>query len=127
MVSDRRGPANQEVEMSRYALKKGVTYDTDQDQSEDQIVITFDMVKDVSHRLAENFGCFYLYAFDNAGRPLKIMHSDSEMERMALERLIESDFTANDDYDLLDEDAVEGEGGDPFDADDDSPDEGSDE
>lgn len=105
--------------MSRYALKKGVTYDTDQASGESQVLLTFDMIRDVAGRLSEIFGCFCLYAYDNAGRPVKIFNNESEMERMALERLVETDFAKNDDFEILDEDGMyEEEGGDSSDEDD---------
>jgi hypothetical protein len=108
--------------MSRYALKKGVTYDTDNQSSETPVIVPFDMVKDVASRLSEIFGCFCLYAYDNAGRPMKIYNTDSEMERMALERLVETDFSHDDDFDFQDDMDVfmEDEGGDsPDDTDED--------
>jgi len=98
--------------MSRYALKKGITYDTDQ-TSDGNVVLTFDMVKNVHNFLVENFGCFSLYAFDHLGRPYKVVHAESEMERMALERLSETDLAmANEDFNVFDEDDVGEQGGD---------------
>jgi hypothetical protein len=96
--------------MSLYALKKGVVYDTNQESDE---IVPFNMIRDTANKLSEIYGCFFLYAFDNAGRPIKIYHNESAMEKMALERLVDSDFNRREEFDLLDDDSyLEDQGGD---------------
>jgi hypothetical protein len=80
--------------MPEYHMKAGVSYDTSYDAAEikDGGVLDSDMLRRIGHDLCEFFNCFTMYGFDAHGRPIKICHTSSFLEELALQKLMEDDL-----------------------------------
>jgi len=99
------------LEMPKYYLRQGVTYDTNTESSDEPEagVLDFQMMRTVGDRLTEFFGCFCFFGFDSRGRPVKISHASSSMENYALTSLIEDDLQRQGDGDFFESDDFDDE------------------